>query len=98
MRTSHAVLWADGRSVILAHRESHMLDDMASIGRSVAWPSGQRQLRVPRSGRIVGDIATRVRTCSRPELFGDGVKGKAMSACPSVESLRATEGPFTKIV
>lgn len=75
-----------------------MLDDVASIGRIVAWPSGQRQLRVPRSGRITGDIATRVRVCSRPELFRDGVKGKAMSACPSVESRRATEGPFTEVV
>ena len=98
MRTSHAVLWTHGRSVILAHRESHMLDDngeywtdrcLAVRSAAVAGAQEREDCRRYRSDSWI---------CSRPKSFGNGVKSKAMSACPSVESPRATEGPFTEIV
>jgi hypothetical protein len=98
MKVAYAVLWADGRSVILAHCESHMLDDngeywtdrcLAVRSAAVAGAQEREDCRRYRSDSWI---------CSRPKSFGNGVKGEAMSACPSVESPRATEGPFTEIV
>lgn len=75
--------------------ESHMSDDMASIGGIdvLGWVSGRMHCSAVRSAAAARDVGWR--------RLGDSVYSKAMSAWPSqVWSCipRASEGPFTELV